>query len=101
MLGAYLYGLQLFRRKNLSVRHLKVILGVEMLQPNHKDGCYPSVAAIAAHVKLRDTQIRQELLDLIELRFVHEIIPRYGDCDKRTYKLGSLGGTFMKKILNR
>lgn len=72
-----------------------------MLQPNGKGGCYPSVAAVAAHLKLRDTQIRQELLDLMELRFVHEIIPRYGDCEKTTYKIGSLGGTFMKKILNR
>lgn len=101
VLRAYLYGLQFFRRKNLSVRHLKVIIAVEMLQPHRKEGCYPGIPAIAAHLKLRETQIKQELLDLVEARLVHEIVPKYGDCDKRTYKLGALGGSFMKKILGR
>lgn len=99
-LKAYLYGLQFFRRKNLSIRHLKVIIAVEMLQPA-QGGCYPGLFAIAAHLKLRDTQIKQELRDLVEGRFVHEIVPKYGDCEKLTYKLGPLGGSFMKKILDR
>lgn len=100
-LNAYLYGLQFFRRKNLTAYHLKVILAVELLQPSHKDGNYPGRAAIATHLKLREAEIKQELDDLVEMRFVHELVPRYGDCDNRTYKLGALGGSFMKKILNR
>ena len=100
-LGSFLYGLQFFRRKNLSIRHLKVLLATEMIRLNNANAPPPTRLKIATHLKLRERDIRQEVCDLVEMRLLHEIIPRFGDCDNCSYKLGPLGGSVMKKILDR
>lgn len=100
-LGSFIYGLQYFRRKNLSIRHLKVLLATEMIRLQNTAAPHPTRLKIANHLKLRETEIRQEVCDLVEMRILHEVIPRFGDCDNCSYKLGPLGGSFMKKILDR
>lgn len=100
-LDAFLYGLQFFRRKNLSIRHLKVLLAAEALRHKHAAGAYPNREKIAKHLKLREPEIKQEVHDLVAMRLLHENMPTFGDCENCTYKLGPLGGSFMKKILQR
>lgn len=100
-LEGIIYGVQFIRRKRLTLRHLKLLAAVELLCLREKAGCFPSREKIAKHLKLREAEIKAELNDLMEHRLVHEVVPTYGDVTKTTYKMGSTGGSIMKRILQR
>lgn len=100
-LEGIIYGVQFIRRKRLTLRHLKLLAVVELLCLREKAGCFPSREKIAKHLKLREAEIKGELNDLMAHRLVHEVVPTYGDASKTTYKMGSTGGSIMKRILQR
>ncbi len=100
-LEGIIYSVQFIRRKQLTLHHLKVLATVELLCLRERAGHYPSREKIAKHLKLREAEIKGELNDLMEHRLVHEVVPTYGDASKTTYKLGSTGGSIMKRILHR
>ncbi len=100
-LEGIIYSVQFIRRKRLTLQHLNILAAVELLCLSEKEGAYPSREKIAKHLKLREAEIKAELNDLMAHRIIHEVVPKYGDASKTTYKLGATGGSIMKRILHR
>jgi hypothetical protein len=87
-----------FGKRNLTLRHLKVLIAVEALIRMSGHKAYPTVEQIAGLIKLKVKHFEKELNDLVELRYLHEMFPTFGPVVK-TYKLGPMGGTFIKRAL--
>jgi hypothetical protein len=93
-----LSSLMHFGKRNLTLRHLKVLIAVEAHIRMSGQKAYPTVDQIAVLIKLKAGKFEKELNDLVELRYLHEMFPTFGPVIK-TYKLGPMGGTFIKKAL--
>lgn len=100
-------GLQHFQAKNLSIRHMKVLLLTELCLRTLHAGRgtkevdqNPTAINIASLGGVKVCDIERELDELVELRYLHETIPTFGAIVKR-YKLGSMGGTVMRRMLKK
>lgn len=97
-------GLAHFNKKGFTLRHLKLMMAVEYMIRVTKGKSYPNRSMLGQVMGLRPEKFRQELIDLIHGRYLHEELPRYGGAGKTddeimTYKLGSQGGAIMKHII--
>jgi hypothetical protein len=83
--------------RHLTVRHLKLVMTIHLIGKAYNN-VQPNRAMIAAIARLREDELEPELSDLVEKRYISEVIAMYGDLNK-TYKLGSMGGTLMRHVV--
>ncbi len=86
-------------QKDLTFRHLKVMLGVQLMLNVTKSKTYPNASQIAAMIGVAVGDFKKELNDLVEGRYLHEMHPTFGPLI-HTYKLGSMGGILMRQTLS-
>lgn len=82
--------------RHLTVRHLKLIMVVYLIGRAFNN-IFPSKNMIAAIARMDVDQLEPELAELVDKRYLTEIVQKYGDM-KLTYKLGSMGGTLMRHV---
>lgn len=97
-LQAMIKGLHHFNERNLSGRHLKVLMAVELCIKAARVN--PRVIDIATFTQLKPEDFEAELRELVELRYLHEEYPTFGPLIYR-YKLGSMGGTLLRKMMKK
>lgn len=85
--------------RHMTVRHLKLLMVVYLIGRVFS-GLFPGKKQIAAMAKIDVDSLEPELGDLVEKRYLVEIVPKYGDL-KFTYKLGSMGGTLLRHIVGK
>jgi hypothetical protein len=83
--------------RHLTVRHLKLVIVVYLIGKAY-NGVHPNRTMIGAIARLDERELDPELSELVDKRYISEIVPTYGDASKTTYKLGSMGGTLMRHI---
>lgn len=93
----FIQGLHHINERHMTARDLKLIMVVYMCGKAF-NGLHPDKNQIAAIAHIKPEQLEPELTGLVEKRYLHEIVPIYGEM-KLTYKLGSMGGTLMKHIV--
>lgn len=93
-----LHALTHFGRKHLTLRHLKVMMGVELMCKVTNGRAHPRATDVAGLIGVPHTEFESELRDLVEYRYLHELMPTFGPLIM-TYKLGSMGGTVMRQML--
>lgn len=99
-LQAIIKGLQHFNKQQLSMRHLKVLVATEMYIRIVHGRSFPKASEIGSLIQIAPEDFEEELRELCEKRYLHEITPTFGECIMR-YKTGSMGGTILRKMLNR
>lgn len=92
--------LQHFGSRGLTLRHLKILMAVEFFCRLTKGKAYPSTIKIAQYSGVDSAQFECELRELVELKYLHEMVPTYGSLIL-TYKLGAKGGSMMRKFFGR
>lgn len=100
-LKGYIHAANHFERKSFSLRHLQILMAVEMLVVVMRERGFPRAREIATQIGMKVPEFESELRELVEHRYLHEKIPTYGDLAKTTYKLGPMGGSLMKRMLRR
>ena len=95
-LQAMIKGIEHFNSRQLSMRHLKVLMAVELCIRVTKVN--PRVTDIATFARLKPEDFESELRELVDKRYLHEIMPKFGAIVMR-YKLGSMGGTFLRSMM--
>lgn len=95
---AMIKGLTHFQRRNMTPRHFKVLMAVKLCLKTMK--VPPRVEDIATFARLKPQDFRDELAELVELKYLHEVVPQFGDL-VMTYKLGSRGGSLVSHLLER
>jgi hypothetical protein len=96
LLQGFITGMHHMSERHLTVRHLKLVMTIHLISRAYNN-VQPNRAMIAAIARLREDELDPELSELVEKRYVSEVIAMYGDL-KKTYKLGSMGGTLMRHI---
>jgi len=86
-----------FERKGLTARHLKVFFAVELFISISQARTKPDDKGIGMLLGMHVEDFRKELEELVENRYLHRMHPTYGELIY-TYKIGSLGGTLMRKV---
>jgi hypothetical protein len=97
LLQGLITGMHHMSERHLSVRHLKLVIVVYLIGKVY-NGTQPNRAMISAIARLDEDELDPELRELVDKRYISEIVPTYGDASKTTYKLGSMGGTLMRHI---
>jgi RIO-like serine/threonine protein kinase len=99
-LQAMIRGLRhLGSKPMLTMRHFKIIVATELACRVTKKQAVP-VGAISSFTGLKVEQFSSHLEELLEYRYLHKIIPTYGDATP-IYKLGALGGTALHQIFRQ
>ena len=98
-LQAMIKGLVHFNKCSLSMRHLKVLMAAELCIKVSHGRAYPRIEEIATLSRLKPAEFEAEMRDLIEHRYLHEVVPLFGD--ERRYKIGALGGTMIRRMMGR
>jgi hypothetical protein len=94
MLQTLIKGMHHFNQRALTMRHFKVLMGVKLctkamnIEPRKRD--------IAAFIQLPEDEFEDELRELIDKRYLHEVVPLTGEF---RYKLGSMGGTVLRRMV--
>jgi hypothetical protein len=96
LLQGFVNGMHHISERHLSVRHLKLIMTVYLIGKAF-NGMHPAKEMIAAISRLGVEQLEPELTELVDKRYLAFDIPKYGDI-KKSYKLGSMGGTLMRHV---
>ncbi len=94
-----LKGLSHCVQRGLTLRHLKVLLGVQMMLNITHSKLFPNASQIAGMINVLEADFEPELDYLVEERYLHRIHPNFGPLIY-TYKLGAMGGTLMRLILS-
>jgi DNA-binding MarR family transcriptional regulator len=97
-LQAMIKGLHHVTKKNLTPRHLKVLMSVELCIKATK--VQPTISDLATFAQLPVGSFDRELAELVELTYLVEVVNTYGELEIR-YKLGARGGTALRTILDR
>lgn len=97
-LQAVIKGLHHIGAKSLQPRHLKVLSAVEVCKKALKID--PSLDQIAAYAGLEPGEIESEIELLVERRYLIQIVNTFGKL-KLTYKMGPMGGTALRSMLDR
>jgi hypothetical protein len=87
-----------FGGRGLQRRHVKVLIGVYQFTRITGGKAFPKDTEIAGQIGVAPEEFESELRDLVEMRYLHEIMPTFGPLTMR-YKLGSVGGTLMRQIM--
>lgn len=93
MLRACLYC----ESKGLEWQQLSILLGVQQFIKLSEGRSYPTTNQIGALIGRSPEDLKKELACLVELRYLHEMHPTYGNLIY-TYKLGSMGGTLFRQV---
>jgi hypothetical protein len=96
LLQGFVNGMKHISDRHLTLRHLKLIMTVYLIGRAF-NGTKPGREMIAAIARLDVEELEPELTELVDKRYLSQIIPTYGAM-KLTYKLGSMGGTLMRHI---
>lgn len=95
-LQSLVFGLHHFDSRDLSMRHFRLIVAVELCKRVFKvNGTKAQIALLA---RIKESELEPEFSQLLEKKYLHEIVPTYGS-GPFTYKLGSVGGTLVKHLL--
>jgi len=86
-----------FDKKKLTLRHMKVMMGVEATLRASKGKVFPTEQQIGEFISLAPADFSEQLNDLVELRYLHRMHPTFGDLIY-TYKHGSLGALLMQQV---
>lgn len=93
---ALIKGLSHFGKKEqFTMRHFKVLAAVEICLKLAKRPA--RIADIEAFTKLRRSEFESHVRDLVAQRYLHEVIPTFGD-PAPSYKLGTMGGTVIRTM---
>lgn len=95
-----LSALMHFGSRGLTLRHLKIMVAVGMFCKVTKEKTYPTINRIAGLIHREPEDFASEITDLVEKRYLHEVVPTFGEC-VITYKPGSSGGTLLKLLLKK
>lgn len=82
--------------RHMTVRHLKLLIVVYLIGRVFNGTC-PTRSMIASIARLDVEQLDPELTELVDKRYIVEVMETYGNV-RMTYKLGSMGGTLMRHI---
>lgn len=97
-LQALLKGIEHFGKRDLTMRHIKVMLAVELCYKVTSGKLCAGIDQIAMFSQLRPEEFESELRDLLERRYLVE------DCELTGpifYKIGPMGGTVLRNMMNR
>jgi DNA-binding MarR family transcriptional regulator len=86
-----------FEANGYSTLHLKVFFAVELFISVSKERTFPDEKGLGELLGLRVGDFSKELEELVEKRYLHKRHSKYGEL-VYTYKIGSLGGTLMRRI---
>lgn len=100
MLQGMIGALTHFSQRDFLLRHLKVMIAVEMLIRIAKGKSYPRIETISKATGVPASELEKPLRELVEARYLHEMLPRFGPV-VMTYKLGAMGGTVMRQLSHR
>ncbi len=100
-LKGFIHAADHLSRKGLTLRHLQILMAVEMLIVVMSGRSFPRVSEIQSQVGMKPEEFAGELSELVEMRYLHETIPTFGPLSKTTYKIGPMGGSLMKRMLRR
>ena len=96
-LQAMIKGLQHFNSRSFTMRHLKVLMAVQLCV-KAMNGTKPRIEDIATFARLPTKEFEQELHDLVEKKYLHEIVPSFGPLKIR-YGIGPMGGTVLRRMM--
>lgn len=94
MLQTLIRGMHHFNQRSLTMRHFKVLMGVKLCTKAMKTE--PRKRDIAAFIQLPEDEFEAELRELVDKRYLHEIVPLTGEF---RYKLGAMGGTILRRVV--
>lgn len=97
-LQAMIRGMHHFNSRQLTMRHVKVLMATELWIKAVQAKAFPRANDIGTACQLTLPEFQGELRDLVEKRYLHEIVPPFGDI---RYKIGAMGGTVLRTILGR
>lgn len=97
-LQAIIKGLKHMSVKALTPMHLHVLSSVELYIKVTKQ--HPTREQIATMGRMNTADFEAELTQLVDRRYLAEVVNTYGDLNL-TYKLGSMGGTVLRQMLDR
>lgn len=100
-LKAMIKGLDHFSSRNLSMCHLRVLLAVELCLKATLGRLDASADQIAAFTGLKVADFDKELEHLVDRRYLHMEIEAFKKDAKPRYKIGSMGGTVLRNMMNR
>jgi hypothetical protein len=101
-LQAMIRGLEHFDSRNLSMLHLKILMAVELCLKLTSGKLHATADQIATFTRLQPEDFASELDVLVDKRYLHEDIePFGGETTKPHYKIGSMGGTVLRNMMNR
>lgn len=83
--------------KGLDWEQLSILIGVQQFIKLSQGRAYPNASQIGQLIGIAPADFKSNLTALVELRYLHEMHPTYGELIY-TYKLGSLGGTLFRQI---
>jgi hypothetical protein len=86
-----------FEAKGFTAQHLKVFFAVELFISISQSRANPDEVGIATLLGMHVEDFTHELNELVEKRYLHKMHPTYGELIY-TYKIGSLGGTLLRKV---
>jgi hypothetical protein len=99
LIQGFIAGMHHIGERHLNVRHLKLIMTVYLIGKAY-NGTKPNREMIAAVARLQPEDLDPELTELVDKRYLVEVIPTFGNVTAKntTYKLGSMGGTLMRHV---
>lgn len=99
LVQGFINGMHHIDERLMSVRHLKLLMTVYLINRAFAK-VYPTRKQISAMSKVPVDNLDPELAELVDKRYLVEIIPTFGNLTE-TYKLGSMGGTLMRHIMRK
>jgi len=88
-------GLHHFNTRQLTMRHFKLMVATELCRRVFR--VFGTKAQLANLARIPVDEMEPEFSELLELKYVHEIVPTFGD--NFTYKIGAKGGTLLRHML--
>ena len=99
-LQAMIKGLVHFNKRSLTDVHIKVLMAVKLCIKVSKGAiAAPTVKQITMFYRGKEDW-SQELKELVELRYLTEVINTYGEIVP-TYRIGSMGATALRNMLSK
>lgn len=93
---AMITGIRHFDERNLGAWHLKVLMAAELAKRIGKQP--PRLVDIATFARQKEAAIQPFVRDLVERRYLVEVMPKFGNLIYR-YKLGPSGGTLLRNMM--
>lgn len=92
---AIITGLRHFNGKTSTSRHFSLLIAVALYYKMFNK--HATVTDLSEIARLKVGEFDKELDDMVERRYLHEMVPTFGPL-RKTYKLGSVGGTIIRSM---